>query len=506
MKSLFAFACLFLGFNITISAQGLTLFNDGYLHEIRFENVDTMIFITSEDYQSVKMIFDGVAVDDVGMKEKGNISASHGNNKMPFKIKTNKYVSGQEYDGIREFTLNNSFQDPSMMREKMTYDIAGDLGLYALRTAYAKVYMDNIYWGVYTIVEGKDEMYKHVFNDKDGDGIESTDFGDLCYYGTNKSDYAYPNVDYRYIIDNGDETTAWSRFITMLDKANNSPHINYHNLVSPYFNIEDFAKYQAMNVYLLNSDSYIGEIGNQLYFYDTNASLWQVIPWDFNASFGLWNTSTFTPTGYPIIPNKIANGCVATFINTNATVKDYYLNTMCDLTTNFADTVNLNSVIDYWKNQIQAAVYADWRKEFTNSQFDSGTAYGYYAQNGEVVPGLKTFAKDRYETIVQALFTINYSCTTSVKSFNQIENSFNIYPNPAQDILHLEWITNTNKNATKWGQKIRYEIWNIHGQLVQSDLLNDFKIEVNDLKSGVFVLKCLDEFGNIAVEELVIIK
>lgn len=500
MKHFFSFISFILFINAANWAQGITLFNDSYLHEIRFENIDTMIFINSENYQSVKMTFDGTLINAVGVKQKGNISASHGNNKMPLKVKTNKYVSGQEYDGIREFTLNNSFQDPSMMREKMTYDMAGELGLYTLRTAYAKVYMDNIYWGVYTIVEGKDEMYKHVFGNKDGDAIESTDFGNLCYYGANKSDYAHSSVDYRYIIDNGDETTAWSRFITMLDKANNSSNTNYQNLVSPYLNISDFARYQAMNVYLLNSDSYIGEIGNQLYFYDNNAALWQVIPWDFNASFGLWNTSNFTPTGYPIIPNRIANGCVAKFINTNATVKSYYLNTMCDLTTNFADTTNLNSIIDQWKNQIKTAVYADWRKDFTNNDFDNSTEYGYFAHNSEIVPALKTFAKDRYETITQALSTINYTCASSAKSFNQIEKSLVIFPNPVQGLLYLKW---QNETITKTGQKIRYEIWNIHGQLMQSDELTDFKIDINSLQSGVFVLKCFGEKGNTAVQTFI---
>ncbi len=67
-----------------LAAQGLTLFNDNYIHEIRFENVDTSIFINSEDYQSVKMIFDGNTVTSVGLKEKGNISASHANHKSTF--------------------------------------------------------------------------------------------------------------------------------------------------------------------------------------------------------------------------------------------------------------------------------------------------------------------------------------------------------------------------------------------------------------------------------------
>lgn len=474
--------CLFLVININLQAQGTTLFNDNYIHEIRFTSVDTMIFINTEDYQSVNMLFDGFQVTNVGLKQKGNISATHANNKIPFKIKTNEYVSGREYDGIREFTLNNSFQDPSMMREKMSYDIAEELGLYSLRTAYAKVYMDNNYWGVYTIVEGKDEMFKHIFGNKDGDAIESTDLGDLCYYGANRSDYQHPAVGERYIVDNGDDVTAWSRLIDMLDKANNTSNASYINTVFQYLNISHFARYQAMNVYFLNFDSYIGFVGNQLYFYDENPNIWQVIPWDFNASFGLWNTNNFGPLNYPVLPSSIVSGCVASNISTNTTMNDYYLNTMCDLVTNHADTNHLNILVDNWKTQIQSAVYTDWRKEFTNDDFNKATGYGYYTHNGETVPAMKTFNKDRQETVAQGLVALNHSCSTP--TFNvEIENEFKIYPNPTSGSFTFQIGENTINEIL--------EIFNAQGQKVQELVVTNDILEINisELQSGLYFVK-----------------
>lgn len=483
-----------------VFGQGLTLFNDNYLHEIHFDNVDTMMFINSEDYQSIDITIDGVTVTDVGLKQKGNISASHGNNKMPFKIKTNKYVGGQEYDGIREFTLNNSFQDPSMMREKMTYDLSGEMGMYNLRTAYAKVFIDNKYWGVYTIVEGKDEMFDHVFGNRSGDAIESTDFGDLCYEGANKSDYYNSTLgDYVYIIDNGDDNTAWSRFITMLDKANNTT-TNYVSTVDDYLNIVDFTKYQAMNVYLLNFDSYIGYVGNQVYFYDDNSGIWEVIPWDFNASFGLWNTQNYGPTSYPMMPVDIYNGCIASNIQTNTTLENLYYTTMCDLTTNFMDTTNLNAKVDGWKSQIAVAVYSDWRKDFSNADFDNATDYGYYWHNGEQVPAMKTFAKVRYEKISTALQNNSFNCTTSTNTALSEKADFKISPNPATNEIRLDF------DKTVWAENINYEIINLNGQVVQSGEINSSTILINQLNNGVFILKCFDEKGNFEVKEMVVLK
>jgi spore coat protein CotH len=486
------FNIFFLSFSQTIWSQGLTLFNDAYVHEIHFNNADTMVFINTEDYQSVHMTFDGFTVNNVGLKQKGNISASHLNNKMPFKIKTNKYVNGQEYDGIREFTLNNSFQDPSMMREKLTFDIADAMGFYALRTAYAKVFINNIYWGVYTIVEGKDEMYDHVFGNKDGDGIESTDWGDMCYYGANRSNYYHPAVGDRYIVDNGDATSTWTRLIPMLDAANNTPNANYVSVVSQELNINHFACYQALNVYLLNFDSYIGYVGNQVYFYDQTADLWQVIPWDFNASFGLWNTSNYGPANYPIMPSSIAGGCVASFINSNPTLKDVYLQTMCEFTTNIGDTVNFNNTIDQLKAKIKSAVYSDWRKEFTNSDFDNATAYGYHAHNGELVPAMKTFASDRFIKITQDLGALNYSCATGLQDTNAEQMPIKAFPNPADERINIVL------NGENMANEFTYQIIGFDGCVLQKGTIEQGQIGIKNLPAGFYALRILVNHQQIA--------
>ena len=121
----------------TLSAQGEILFDDSYLHEIRVDLVDTTLFDDSKVYQMVKITIDGETLDSVGLKEKGNISNSVPNLRVPFKINTRKYVTGKKFDGIKEFSLNNSYGDPTMMREKLTFEICSSLGLISLRTSYA---------------------------------------------------------------------------------------------------------------------------------------------------------------------------------------------------------------------------------------------------------------------------------------------------------------------------------------------------------------------------------
>ena len=153
--------------------QGEDLYNDDILHEIRFTGFDTTRLDGSKKYQPVALSIDGTTIDSIGVKEKGNTSNGVPNLKVPLKIKTNKYVKGREYDGVREFTLHNNYQDPTMMREKITYEVCRDMGLLALRTAYARVYINDEYWGLYTVVEGKDELFEHRLGNDDADAIET---------------------------------------------------------------------------------------------------------------------------------------------------------------------------------------------------------------------------------------------------------------------------------------------------------------------------------------------
>ncbi|PIF02355.1 MAG: hypothetical protein CR996_00275 [Draconibacterium sp.] len=464
------------------NTNGDNLFDDSFLHEFRFESVDTNKFINTKKYQQLKMIVDGNIVDSIGFKRKGNISQYSDPNKKAIKIKTNKYVKGKKYDGIKEFTLHINYQDPTMMREKLTYDICAEMGLFSLRAAFAKVYINDDYWGLYTIVEGKDEIYKQVFDNKDMDVIESLDLGDMCYISDNPTDYDYDNNSSElptYQLENGDPATAWVRFATMIDKANNTPNNTYVDTVSKYLNLEDFFKYQAINVYLMNMDSYISFKGNQIYVYDTVANLWQIIPWDFNASFGLWNTNNYSPSTYEMIPNAISNGCIAGKLNEIPELKEYYLNAMCQLNDIVGDTTNYSSKIDTWKAQIQQAVYEDTRKHITNTDFDNSLEHGYLNLFEENIPALKTFIKERLAVVTQGLEDENYDCATGVQDQTQSDNIL-ICPNPTSDIINIQWPNNQNSNYT-------IKIINTFGQVVYTSY-NESVINIEFLSRGVYVV------------------
>lgn len=484
IKSTIAALLLFIAYQPLIG-QGESLFDDSFLHEIHFEKMDTLLINGEKTYQMVNMSIDGSNVDSVGIKDKGNISNNVPNKKLPFKIKTNKYVSGKKYDGIKEFTLHNNFQDPSLLREKLTYDFCKHLGLISLRTAFAKVYINGSYWGLYTIVEGKDELFKQRFDHRDADAIESLDFGDMCYISNNPDDYNYDlSGSPYYVLENGEATTAFQRFAVMIDKANNTAAADYLSEVSTYLNLQDFFTYQAANVYLMNFDSYLGFKGNQIYMYDTTAMIWQVIPWDFNASLNLWDDGNGTQyaNAYPLYPTIITDGCIAENINTVPELKNYYLSAMCDLVYEYADTTSINNRIDFLKSQIQDAVYADWRKVYSNQDFEETTGYGRFNIDANEFEGLKTFFSERYELIKQSLMDEGYSCTpTSVSNNIGHVADIEIFPNPNTGYLNIKGD----------GPIQKLTVYDMRGRKLRQFSQPDSPLEIKDLKAGMYLISVL---------------
>ena len=96
---------------------------------------------------------------DVGVRLKGNSSYSHPNDKKSFKIDFNKYTSGQNYDGLKKLNLSNGFKDPSIMREKVFFDVCREVGVPAPRASFANVYFNGTLWGFYTVIEQIDDQF-----------------------------------------------------------------------------------------------------------------------------------------------------------------------------------------------------------------------------------------------------------------------------------------------------------------------------------------------------------
>lgn len=142
--------------------HGQQVFDRELLHEIAItvaeadlpsldEHTDTRVPAT--------LVFDGVTLEQVGVRNKGASSFQPTSQKPSFSIKVDEFVPGQRLHGLKKFLLNNTVQDPTWATELLTYDTYRKAALPAPRVAHAVVSLNGVPKGVYTIVEAVNAQF-----------------------------------------------------------------------------------------------------------------------------------------------------------------------------------------------------------------------------------------------------------------------------------------------------------------------------------------------------------
>jgi len=148
-------------------------FDDTVVHEIR-------LAVNSRDWQSLKDHFQentyypadfrwrDQVVRYVGIRSRGN--GSRRPQKPSLRLDTNRYTAGQQFLGLKSFILRNNSQDPTNLRERLSmlfFRLMGVAG--AEREAHARLFVNNEYAGLYTIVESPDKDFlERNFGERDG--------------------------------------------------------------------------------------------------------------------------------------------------------------------------------------------------------------------------------------------------------------------------------------------------------------------------------------------------
>lgn len=230
-----------------------------------------------EEYHETAITFHGVTLDSVAIRTKGGSSlrnvANSSSDRYSFKVDINEYVSGQKFFGLKKFTLQNSFNDPSYMREVIAYELMDEMGVPTPEHAYVNFYVNGELFGLYLMVEAIDgEFVEKHFTNSNGDLYKPDGTGsDLLWLGDDIQSYTDINLQTNEdTTDNG----AFINFVESLDKGETSA-----------IDIDTLLRYMSVSTSLSNLDSYHGPLAHNYYIYDDDG-VFSILPWDFNESFG----------------------------------------------------------------------------------------------------------------------------------------------------------------------------------------------------------------------------
>ena len=487
---------------------GSTIFGFQGIHDVYLtfnqpDYWDSLIFykeqgqITGEyTYMPATVIFDGTTLDSTGVRLKGNSSFNASGIKKSIKLKFNEFVSGQKLDGLKKVNLNNNFNDPTLMREKLFLDVLENSRVYAPRCTYARVYINEEYRGLYTLVDHIDKVFLlSNFYDKSGNLYKGDK--DPWMPCANLSYHADPQ-EYRdcYTLKTNEEKDDWSDLENFIYKINNTPPPLYYETLNSVLNTESFINAWATNIVFVNVDSYV-ETGHNYYIYHnplTDKFEW--ITWDVNEAIGLWNCcmpldQLYNLGIFHLPPEAELVRPLSFYMLEDPVLRNLYVHRVYEIVCRHLRPERLFQKIDELYDLIRDDVYADTNKLFSNLDFENNINEDVYL--GEYpgwVPGLKSFIQHRHNLLVEQLGSLGYDFSCFVGFSPPGQEDINFFPNPAGDYLCLE-------TGYQYKGQLILEIRNTEGQLVLSKHVNDpaEHIRVSGLSGGIYFIRLISESG-----------
>jgi spore coat protein H len=206
-----------------------------------------------------------------------------------------------QFDSPKEFifggthmNLNAMYTDPSMMREKLSFDMFHELGLPAPRTKYFNVYVNGSFEGLYLHIERIDDhMLSHFGLNPSGtlvrdefrhnqqlENIESSSiFSFDIQTVENKAEFLEQTTNYRNDPD-------WEAFSELLDWVyHTEAGTDFANRIAERVDTQAFIDWLIIHFLVADVDAFSDDYWMYLDS-ETDEAKWKLIPWDKDLSFG----------------------------------------------------------------------------------------------------------------------------------------------------------------------------------------------------------------------------
>lgn len=226
-------------------------------------------------------------ISPVGFRLRGNTSRQA--KKKSFKVSFNTFTHGGKYYGVEKLNLNGEHNDPSIMRSKICWDILRKWNIPAPRSNHVRVYINNIYYGLYINVEHIDEEFvKSRFGKNDGNLFKCLWPADLDYLGENPDLYKFESGGRRtYTLKTNKEADDYSDLANYIDVLNNTLNDNFVCNIEDVFNVDDYIKVIAFDILTGNWDGPIYNKNNFYLYNNTSTGKFEYIPYDLDNTIGI---------------------------------------------------------------------------------------------------------------------------------------------------------------------------------------------------------------------------
>ena len=410
-----------------------------------------------EIYISADLEVDSVIYPNVGVRFRGNSSyfGIGESLKKPFKIKLDEFVPGQELYGYETINLNNAFRDPTFLRETLSYSIFRDY-MPAPKANYILLTINGENWGVYVNVQQiNKDFLREWFLDDDGNRYKAamahTDASALTWLGSNPETYMEA-----YELMTEDNSNLWEDLIFLCDVLNFSNLQGLESSLNEIFNVDRALWMLALDDALPSLDSYLGTSWNYVLFHDDYHNRMQVLPWDFNDSFGGYSGSLSIGEIYQLSP----------YFSDPATNQPLMERLIMQTDARHAYLAHLRTILDQWlswdtigplalqyQDLIRESVYADNLKLYSDEVFENNLYEDVEIptlNNIIHVAGIQPMINNREEYLsnhphidqVGAEFGIVTTQPLEPTAIDPVQVTANLSVSPSVETVNLRWRLN----------------------------------------------------------------
>jgi len=490
---LFCFLTAFL--SIEGFAQS-TLFDQSRVSTVNIEiNPDSLDLIyadvLSDHYFKALFIYDyGTGRDtlqNVGFRLRGNTSRY--SQKKSFKISFNEYVSGRKYQDVKKINLNGQHNDPTMIREKLFYDLWKKAGMAERRTSFVKLFINHVFYGLYTNLEEFDKDWlERVYGEKSGNLYKCTYPADLVYHGTNQQTYkdiqsGSSTGGRAYDLQTNETEDNYTDLVELITLLNSAADTSFARLIADKINVDSFLKAFALDVATGNWDDYMYNKNNYFLYHRADTDKFEFVSYDTDNTFGVdwvnvdWTTRNCIDWYKHSEPRPLASKLLSV-----TGFKEKYLLYLDTIARNYINPDVVFPHIDSLKTLITEAAVDDTFRTldygYTGADFNNGFTQTI---DGHTPYGIKPFLNKRYTTMLEQL--------SASSTPDYTENAVHplLFPNPAVENVTL-YIAPLEKER-------QCMILDMNGKKQKSFILQrkqtEISISVVDLKPGIytFVIK-----------------
>jgi hypothetical protein len=303
---------------------------------------------------------DGETLRSVAIRARGY--GSRNESKPNIKVDTNKYAPAQELHGYKTLVLNADIQDPTLLREKLAFDVFRAMGIPTPLLSYARLTVNGEYWGAYTLVEPVTKPFLRRTLHEDGGNLFDYDWTfryGLEFLGSDPGLY-FPIPFQPQTHEDDLDPSGFINFIRAINEASDAAFVA---TASSYLDVDEFLTYVAVENAIAETDGMLGEWQiNNFYLYQyQGAQRFVFIPWDKDTSF--------QGASWPLMLNL--DTCVLTRrLIADPAKKAVYVQAVKTAVDSYVNSSWLTPRLDAAYEQIRPAVLADPKKPQTNNAWE----------------------------------------------------------------------------------------------------------------------------------------